>query len=220
MTGTSPAYAISSAFADLGRDELPANAALPRYIEHYLPAHAGETDWALISGDTVLLDHLSVEAIQSEVARAGLFGPVPAPIRATVWDAPACSAAHPSERGFVRELAQTLLGDRSFNSPILWATPRAVFSVPLTGHTDGVSGCGGPPPGGTLLATASWDQTVRLWDPATGQPVGDPLTGHTDGVTRVAFGRLPGRRPCWPPPATTRRCGCGTRPPAPRSGTR
>ena len=29
--------------------------------------------------------------------------------------------------------------------------------------------------------------TVRLWDAATGQPVGQPLTGHTDTVISVAF---------------------------------
>ena len=28
---------------------------------------------------------------------------------------------------------------------------------------------------------------MRLWDPATGKPVGDPLTGHTDQVFAVAF---------------------------------
>ena len=109
---------------------------------------------------------------------------------------------------------------------------------------------------GALLATASGDRTVRLWDVATGQPHGAPLTGHTDAVLGVAFspdGRLlatasadqtvrlwdvadrpysigrpahrphrhgdrrgvqPGRAHCWPPPATTRRCGCGTWPPA------
>ncbi len=30
--------------------------------------------------------------------------------------------------------------------------------------------------------------TVRLWDPATGAPVGDPLRGHTSKVCSVAFG--------------------------------
>ena len=28
---------------------------------------------------------------------------------------------------------------------------------------------------------------MRLWDAATGQPVGQPLTGHTDAVYSVAF---------------------------------
>ena len=28
---------------------------------------------------------------------------------------------------------------------------------------------------------------MRVWDAATGQPVGQPLTGHTDPVTSVAF---------------------------------
>ena len=35
---------------------------------------------------------------------------------------------------------------------------------------------------------------MRLWDPATGQPVGDPLTGHTGRVAAVAFGQLPDGR--------------------------
>ncbi|KAG2341524.1 hypothetical protein BDR05DRAFT_965204 [Suillus weaverae] len=31
------------------------------------------------------------------------------------------------------------------------------------------------------------DSTVRLWDAATGQPVGEPLRGHTDSVSSVSF---------------------------------
>ncbi len=58
-----------------------------------------------------------------------------------------------------------------------------------------VAVCAVTGPGGrTLLATGSWDGTVRLWDPATGTPVGEPLTGHTDRVVAVCAVPVPGGR--------------------------
>ncbi|WP_425544209.1 WD40 repeat domain-containing protein [Actinocorallia libanotica] len=42
---------------------------------------------------------------------------------------------------------------------------------------------------GTILATGSWDDTVRLWDAATRRPIGKPLTGHTDAIYSVVFNR-------------------------------
>jgi WD40 repeat protein len=34
---------------------------------------------------------------------------------------------------------------------------------------------------------------VRVWDAATGAPVGDPFTGHTGSVWSVAVGQVEGR---------------------------
>ncbi|MDG4830309.1 pentapeptide repeat-containing protein [Solwaraspora sp. WMMD1047] len=55
----------------------------------------------------------------------------------------------------------------------------------LTGHTDSVTAVAFSPDG-TLLTTASWDNTARIWDPTTGDHH-TTLTGHTSAVNAVAF---------------------------------
>ena len=47
--------------------------------------------------------------------------------------------------------------------------------------------------GRPVVVTGGDDATVRVWDLATGDPVGDPLTGHTGAVLAVAVGELDGR---------------------------
>jgi WD40 repeat protein len=45
----------------------------------------------------------------------------------------------------------------------------------------------------TVVASAGADRTVRVWDAATGEAVGDPYLGHEDSVWSVAVAEVDGR---------------------------
>jgi WD40 repeat protein len=71
----------------------------------------------------------------------------------------------------------------------LLATQNMPLATQLAGHSGLVSTVAFSP-NGNLLASASWDSTIRLWDtsdPDNPRPVGQPLRGHTSVVTFVAF---------------------------------
>ena len=61
--------------------------------------------------------------------------------------------------------------------------PEWVRQMPR--HTNAVASVAFSPDG-RLLASGSWDRTVRLWDVQTGRTL-RTLTGHTHMVTSVAF---------------------------------
>ena len=42
-------------------------------------------------------------------------------------------------------------------------------------------------PDGRRIVTASQDKTARIWDSASGKPIGDPLKGHEAEVMSAAF---------------------------------
>jgi WD40 repeat protein len=56
----------------------------------------------------------------------------------------------------------------------------------MRGHTDSIADLAFSPDR-RILASASADHTIIIWDVATRQPIGQPLVGHTDFVSGLAF---------------------------------
>ena len=63
--------------------------------------------------------------------------------------------------------------------------PEPPAGKTLKGHTDAVYALAFAPDG-SFLVTGSFDTTVRLWDPKTGQQQ-KVLSGHTTGVAALAL---------------------------------
>jgi len=90
---------------------------------------------------------------------------------------------------------QTLASGSDGQTITLWdvSTPYSPLSIrpsgrvlrTLTGHADRVSSIAFSPDG-SILASGSGDETIKLWDVSTGRVL-RTLTGHTDTVRSVAF---------------------------------
>jgi WD40 repeat protein len=66
------------------------------------------------------------------------------------------------------------------------ATRRVRSGRTLKGHSEYLTATAFSPDG-TVLATASGDHTIRLWEVQTGDPL-HTLAGHDEGVSGIAFG--------------------------------
>lgn len=56
----------------------------------------------------------------------------------------------------------------------------------LKGHNDWVLAVSWSPDG-QYIATGSMDNTIRIWNPSTGEQIGAPLTGHSKWITSLSW---------------------------------
>lgn len=180
----------------------PVTGALNPYLSSYLAEHVAlGGHWSALGARPNVIDRLNIDELTSTVLRRE-FGrsTIPAVVAGVVMNRGAVRGSSLLDRIILRCIgvsqidgvavaAGVTAADVPVGSAVVWSRRWHCdpLSVPLTGHTNwGAAVAAVPlPDGRTLLATTS-DETVRLWDPITGTPVGDPLTGHTDGVTAVA----------------------------------
>ncbi|MEU3338459.1 hypothetical protein [Streptomyces sp. NPDC006668] len=98
-------------------------------------------------------------------------------------------AADPSLSAQLDLVAHRLRGNDKGTRNRLISIVNAPLATPLLGHTGAVY-LTTFSPDGRLLATASYDHTVRLWDVSDRtrpKPLGKPLTGHTSWVSSAVF---------------------------------
>ena len=104
------------------------------------------------------------------------------------WELPEGTLAR-LDKGNIYEVAYSPDGTRLAvsSSPGIWLydTSTGAEVALLQGHA-GVVYSVSFSPDGQILASGSWDMTVRLWDVANGQQQA-VLAGHTDGVLSVSF---------------------------------
>ncbi|MEU2346317.1 hypothetical protein ABZ745_31565 [Streptomyces sp. NPDC013082] len=192
---------VTVALTTSADDRLPPSPPNP-YLIHQLPEHAalaGPSGWTTLDQHPRILDRISPTALTTS-AMLHAYGRIvlPPAVTGTIAAHHDLLAATPADRRGLREIATIRTTSRppshSHEDPqsawtLCWAhLTHHPLHLTLTGHTNSVEAVAAftTTDGRTLLATGSTDDTVRIWDPDTGQQVGEPLTGHTNSVEAVA----------------------------------
>ncbi|MDR6974193.1 WD40 repeat protein [Streptomyces sp. 3330] len=182
------------------------------YVRHHLTDHAalgGPTAWEALAARPRLLDRLDATAVRASAKLTG-FGrfALPPAVAGVVAAYDRIAEAPAGDRRGLRELATARCTDQS--SPprqlpdpqaawcLVWARlQRRPLHLPLQGHRSEVVAVTAftSPSGDTLLASASDDGTLCLWDLATAEQTHSPLDGGTGPVRVVKAFTGPSGRP-------------------------
>ncbi|MER5224562.1 WD40 repeat domain-containing protein [Streptomyces flaveus] len=180
-------------------------AGLPTYLVRHLSGHIADAGlWDTLAERPAVLDCLDPDAVTADSLRT-LFGrrTIPPAVAGVIGARDALVVAPPTDRAGLRQMATAMHSARQvIDEPtVSWgisaAHARSITPhVRLGGHTASLNSVRSLdlPGRGTIIASASDDGTIRLWDPATATPIGSPLTGHTNTVEDVAVFRHPNGR--------------------------
>ncbi|GIE29635.1 hypothetical protein Ait01nite_026800 [Actinoplanes italicus] len=178
------------------------------YVRLHLAQHAaaaGIDGLRELAGYPHVVDRLDPISVVT-AAGAVPLGDLPSPLAGIVVARAQVVATPPGHRQATRQLAEArYLGRRSFADErvtpgsywhLRWARlENHPVHATLRGHTGPIQALAvlSDATGGSLLASAGVDGAIRVWDVATGQPVGHPWAGHAGGVWALATWAGPGR---------------------------
>ncbi|MEO3785226.1 protein kinase [Actinocorallia sp. B10E7] len=209
------AWAGTMVFAATGRRPFPGDTmpALLNAILHQPPDVSGLPE-PLAGIVALCLDKDPRSRPTADELHARLSGHAPAPTRPAEADRPGpATSPLPPERPARRRTwplpVAAGLAAVTFTAFLLWpdgekrtggtVSPSArpsfgqLVHPPLIDHGNDIRSIAvGTVDGSAVAVTGSDDQTVRVWDLATGRTLGAPLRGHTYWVQSVAFGVLRG----------------------------
>lgn len=193
------------------------------YVVRRLAEHVAEAGiWRELADAPAVLDELDPESVAAEALRAA-YGRanLPLAIAASLSARHLLSSVTVADRWMTRRIAMACIepidGQMSPDDMPAdcwaWLRRHDPLHVLLTGHGGPIRTAAALPlaDGRVLLATGGDDDTIRLWDPSTGRPVGTPLEGagapifklaafHSgDGRTLLAIGGNDGRLRLWDP---------------------
>ncbi|MFI9124052.1 hypothetical protein ACIGW0_32450 [Streptomyces bikiniensis] len=184
------------------------------YVVNHLPTHAGlagPDGWQVLADHPQLLDRLSPSAVVASVMLRALGRfELPPAVAGVLFAWEQLATAESGDRRGLRELAslrctqETVVqrfGRRTSDSDSTWSVHWGQLKghaphLRLTGHKGSIQTVVAFRDASrrVLLASGSDDGTVRFWDPARGEAVGDPAKLHDAAVQSIeAFAGPKGR---------------------------